>query len=182
MMTTPEIINIGALPNDGEGDPLRTAFRKINNNFAEIFSTGTFTYLGSTTGNTSSQVIFETDANIFTQGVFQINSYTANTPNSQNITINAAINNGANSVKFTAFAISVFGTQVVSNYDMDLSGGNVRILVNPSVNDIVEHFLSAQITFNDTVLEIGIPLELDGYVDSVLGTENDFIITTEQPA
>ena len=28
-----EIINIGTLPNDGEGDPLRVAFGKINNNF-----------------------------------------------------------------------------------------------------------------------------------------------------
>ena len=28
-----ELVNIGANPNDGEGDPLRTAFSKINNNF-----------------------------------------------------------------------------------------------------------------------------------------------------
>ena len=36
---TQEIINIGAQPNDGEGDPLRTAFAKINNNFTQLFST-----------------------------------------------------------------------------------------------------------------------------------------------
>jgi hypothetical protein len=29
-----EIINVGTLPNDGSGDPMRTAFIKINNNFA----------------------------------------------------------------------------------------------------------------------------------------------------
>lgn len=29
-----EIINVGSLPNDGSGDPMRTAFIKINNNFA----------------------------------------------------------------------------------------------------------------------------------------------------
>lgn len=29
-------IDIGALPNDGTGDPLRTAFEKINENFAEL--------------------------------------------------------------------------------------------------------------------------------------------------
>lgn len=33
-----QIINTGALPNDGEGDPLRTAFTKINNNFTELYS------------------------------------------------------------------------------------------------------------------------------------------------
>jgi hypothetical protein len=29
-----EIINVGSLPNDGSGDPMRVAFIKINNNFA----------------------------------------------------------------------------------------------------------------------------------------------------
>lgn len=33
-----EIINTGAYPNDGEGDPLRVAFTKINNNFFELYS------------------------------------------------------------------------------------------------------------------------------------------------
>ena len=33
-----EIINTGALPNDGNGDPLRVAFTKINNNFFELYS------------------------------------------------------------------------------------------------------------------------------------------------
>ena len=32
---TQEIINVGAQPNDGEGDPLRTAFEKVNNNFSQ---------------------------------------------------------------------------------------------------------------------------------------------------
>lgn len=39
MATAPhliEIIDIGQLPNDGTGDPLRVAFDKINNNFASI--------------------------------------------------------------------------------------------------------------------------------------------------
>jgi hypothetical protein len=37
-MYTQEIINIGASPNDGQGDPLRTAFAKINNNFTSLFT------------------------------------------------------------------------------------------------------------------------------------------------
>jgi hypothetical protein len=32
-----QIINIGALPNDGNGDPLRVAFDKINTNFGELY-------------------------------------------------------------------------------------------------------------------------------------------------
>ena len=33
-----EIINVGTVPNDGTGDPLRTAYIKCNNNFAELYS------------------------------------------------------------------------------------------------------------------------------------------------
>jgi len=33
-----QIINIGTLPNDGTGDPLRTAYGKINDNFDELYA------------------------------------------------------------------------------------------------------------------------------------------------
>ena len=35
---TQQIINVGSAANDGSGDPLRTAFQKINSNFSEIYS------------------------------------------------------------------------------------------------------------------------------------------------
>lgn len=34
-----EVIDIGTAPNDGLGDPLRTAFAKTNNNFSQLFAT-----------------------------------------------------------------------------------------------------------------------------------------------
>jgi len=34
---TQQIINIGTLPNDGTGDPLRVAYDKINDNFDQLF-------------------------------------------------------------------------------------------------------------------------------------------------
>jgi hypothetical protein len=37
---TQYVINIGALPNDGTGDPLRTAFNETNLNFNQIFAVG----------------------------------------------------------------------------------------------------------------------------------------------
>ena len=49
-MATQEIINIGTLPNDGEGDPLRVAFAKINNNFSNL--------RGSTTMKVTSKFSF----------------------------------------------------------------------------------------------------------------------------
>jgi len=33
-----ETIEIGAAPNDGAGDPLRTAYGKCNSNFSELYS------------------------------------------------------------------------------------------------------------------------------------------------
>lgn len=37
---TQQIINIGSAANDGTGDPLRTAFNKINTNFTELYTLG----------------------------------------------------------------------------------------------------------------------------------------------
>ena len=39
-MSQPIVINIGALPNDGTGDPLRTAFNDTNLNFSNVFTAG----------------------------------------------------------------------------------------------------------------------------------------------
>jgi hypothetical protein len=33
-----QVINIGIVANDGTGDPLRTAFDKINDNFDEVYA------------------------------------------------------------------------------------------------------------------------------------------------
>jgi len=33
-----QTINTGSTPNKGDGDPLRTAFDKINNNFDELYT------------------------------------------------------------------------------------------------------------------------------------------------
>jgi hypothetical protein len=33
-----QTINVGAAPNDGLGDPIRTAYQKCNNNFNELYS------------------------------------------------------------------------------------------------------------------------------------------------
>lgn len=51
-----ENINIGSTPNAGDGDPLRTAFTKINYNFTELYSnvanlTSSVTSVAGRTGN-----------------------------------------------------------------------------------------------------------------------------------
>lgn len=46
-----EIINIGTSPNDGQGDALRSAFEKCNNNFVQLFSTAGITGLANGTSS-----------------------------------------------------------------------------------------------------------------------------------
>lgn len=46
---TQQLINVGTAPNDATGDPLRTAFTKINANFTEIYSNVQISPTGSGT-------------------------------------------------------------------------------------------------------------------------------------
>lgn len=176
-MATLEVVNVGTLPNDGEGDPLRVAFQKINNNFANLWSTGFFTSNTYTVGNTSGQVIFEAPKSTFSQGLFQIRSGDPGTPDSQDIMLQAHLTNNLDDVKFTAYGTS-FNGNAVCTYDMDVSGSNVRILVNPLLDTTIEHLISSQITWIGNGVP-GLDIALDGFTDSVMSTENDLDITTE---
>jgi len=174
-----EIINIGALPNDGNGDPLRVAFQKINNNFSQLFSTDFTTYEAYSVGLTPGQVIFETPVSSFTQAIFQIDSSRTDNQDSQNITINAAIVNNLSQVKWNGHS-TLFNGNCVTRYDMDVYGGNVRLLVNPMQDTVLFHFISAQVSWTGGNVP-GVPIQLDGYTPvSVMETENGLDITTEQ--
>ena len=177
-MVNYEVINIGAVPNDGQGDPLRVAFGKINNNFATLASTGFITANTITVNGSANQVIFETPKNVFTQGLFQIRSNDEVTNDSQDIMLQAQIDNSGTQIKFTGYGTSFFGN-ALTTYNMDISGSNVRLLVSPLSSATLIHFISAQITYIGPNVP-GAPLELDGYAaGSIMNTENDQEITTE---
>ena len=176
-----EYINIGTSPNDGEGDPLRVAFQKINNNFTQLYSSGFLTYEYTTFDDSADQVIFEVPANLFTQGTFQTNSSNPLTNDSQNITINASIQNDETSVSWNGHSTIVINTYVVSGYDVIVEpiSGNVQLLVSPSVDATLNHLISAQVEKSSFVA--GTPIGLEGFTSEVLGTEIEQIITTETP-
>jgi hypothetical protein len=46
-----EVIDVGTAPNDGLGDPLRTAFAKTNNNFSQLFAAGGVSGIANGTSN-----------------------------------------------------------------------------------------------------------------------------------
>lgn len=178
-MATQEIINIGTLPNDGEGDPLRVAFGKINNNFSNLFATFVNTTISYSSGNTPGQVIFETPANTFTMGQMLIYSADPESNSSQTINLFAQINQEGDGVKFTGSGSTFFGNAITS-YDMVVADGNVQILVNPLISDPMFHFIGSQNLWVGANVP-GIPIELDGYVaNSTMATEIDQTVTTEQ--
>jgi hypothetical protein len=177
-MATQEIINIGTLPNDGEGDPLRVAFAKINNNFSNLFPTGINTSSSYTNGNTAGQLIFETNANTFTTAQLYMYAADAEGNSSQSMQLNAQINQALDDAKFSAVGTSVFGT-ALTTYSMQVSGGNVQLLANPLVDSTVFHFIGSQILWIGANVP-GLLMGIDGYVDSVMSTENDLNVSTEQ--
>lgn len=74
---TQQIINYGAVPNDGTGDPLRTAFIKTDDNFDQIWASGpvgsNITILNNTVGvsNTNGNLILGPNG----IGVVQVNNH-----------------------------------------------------------------------------------------------------------
>ena len=175
---TQEIINIGTQPNDGEGDPLRTAFAKINNNFTQLFSTGFFTSNAYSTGDTAEQVIFTTPVETFTQGIIQINSNDTSSTDTENITLNVSVVNDGSDLTWVGHSTLFFGN-VLTGYDMDIFESNVRVLVNPLIDTTIFHFISAQITWTGVPV-LGLDLLTDAEVDPLtINTEVDFIMQTE---
>lgn len=176
MSTTPlysqEIINIGANPNDGTGDPLRVAFDKINNNFTNLFQTFLNSTVAYTFGNTQGQVIFEAPVASFSQGQFYIKSIANGTPDSQSIQLFAQIDNSNTDVKFTGYGTTYFGN-ALTNFDMVVASGNVQVLVNPLLNEDMTHLVNSQIMYISPS-QVGDNLTASGYSGNVvLTTENN---------
>ena len=174
-MATLEVINVGSSANDGTGDPLRVAFEKVNNNFANLWATGFNTTDAVTIGN-STQAIFTVPVAAFTQATLQVNTTDANSANSQNIVINAAISSDGNSVKFTGHSTTFFGDPL-TNYDMDVVSGNVVLYSVPLVDSQLNHFIAYQITYY--TLPEGSYIVINQDTTDYLGTEASQILITE---
>jgi hypothetical protein len=142
-LTNQQVINVGAVPNDGTGDPLRTAFIKINDNFTNLFATTTTFSTANTIGSSPGQIIYSSELSNFNQVQFNIRS-TDNNSNSQNITLFAQLNDDSTSVKFSAYGTTFFGN-AVCRYDMDVNGSNVRILCDPLVSANLTHTVFSQL-------------------------------------
>ena len=183
MSTTPlfsqEIINIGSNPNDGNGDALRVAFDKVNNNFANLYQTFVNSTVSYTFGNISGQVIFETPVSTFTQGQFYVKTIDGGTPDTQDIQLYAQLSNDGTEVKFTGYGSTFFGN-AVAQYDMTVANGNVQILANPLVSDDMTHLINSQVMWIGPNGP-GMALTPNGYdANAVLSTQSSVTLTSEQ--
>ena len=110
-MATQQIINIGSSPNDGNGDPLRTAFQKTNQNFSVLFGISGITGIANGTSNISIPVA--------------------------NSNIVMSVGNVANVVTVVANGMSTLGNLSVSSY---VNAGNVTsagtILANGTIQSL----------------------------------------------
>ena len=99
-----EIINVGTAPNDGLGDPIRTAFIKTNNNFSQLFSL---------------------EANSISSGTSNIRIPSANA------NIYASVANVANVVTITTTGLETIGLITTGAATI---GGNLTVFGNISAN------------------------------------------------
>ena len=171
-----QLVNIGVLPNDGEGDPLRTAFQKINNNFVFLQQTSSNIASAVTLDDTADQVIWEYPADEFTQALIQIQSYREDNNDSQNALLGVQIYNDLSDVKYTIYGVTNVGNWL-TQYDMDVLDGNVRLLMNPLQDTVIQHFISYQVTFAG---DLGVGVTMATEDDGALVTETgNVFITTE---
>lgn len=171
-----QLVNVGGLPNDGEGDPLRTAFQKINNNFIYMQQTSANITSAVTLDDAPNQVIFEYPANEFSQAIIQIKSFRSDNNDTQNALVTAQIANDQSDISYSISNITKIGDWL-TQYDMDVADGNVRVLVNPLQNEPITHFIAYQVTWTG---DLGVGLSLTAENGDGLVTEiGNVAITTE---
>ena len=178
MAQNQEIINIGATPNDQQGDPLRTAFTKVNNNFTQLFQASSVinTVYGSGGANI---VLWEYEAATFATGEFDIYTIDQVTGNAQSVTIDASTNYFSTDVKFTAHS-TLFHGDPITQYSMALVGPNIQLIANAISTNLLTHYIDSSI-MQKTITQATLAIGLDGYPNSgyALATESDVWLTTE---
>jgi hypothetical protein len=131
---TRQIINIGDLPNDGTGDPLRVAYDKINQNFENLFDTTTNVTTTEIVTSDPNQIVFETPIIGFSQATFLVRTINTANSDAQFVKLNAILS--MTGITFVG-SNTMFSGGALNTYDMDvdIASGNIRLLVTPLIMD-----------------------------------------------
>ena len=144
---TIQLVNLGTYANDGAGDDLRTAFTKVNSNFAEL---DTLTIVGGTNLGSGSPVFGSIVADAGTGNKLSFRSISAGA--------NIVVSNDSNTISITTtgtITANLTGN-VAGNVTGNLTGnvtgnvtGNLTGNVAGKVSDISNHKLSALADVSD---------------------------------
>ena len=173
---SPDIINVGASPNDGQGDPIRTAFIKTNANFSTLFAlpndTPPTTLVGSA-GDVPGMYAYNSsyfyycfaswngNSTIWAQ-VAQINSVSVNKINNGNSNVSIAgananvtvtVNSVANLATFSTAGLSVNGN-ITGNYFIG-NGSQLTGIISSYSNANVANFIPTYSGNIGSLLSIG---------------------------
>jgi hypothetical protein len=153
-----ELINVGAAPNDGQGDPIREAFTKCNNNFTELFSGSgnnaisngnSVVQISTANGNISMSVSGTANvAVVTTTGITVSNTLTAANIDAVNLVIN-----NISSDDSTFITIE---DGVIVNGEISAAGNIVGANITALGNAFVTNVLTANILLAATG-NIGVP-------------------------
>lgn len=166
-------VNLGTVANDGTGDDLRTAFNKVNQNFANYQAVGIPTQNISASG-TVEAAFFVGDGSgltaIPTSGLYSnanVSSYLPTYSGSVTdvtVTGNITLNNPLSSLVVSG---NVFfgGAMIESGYQQYKPTGNVKVTANVNVTRILLHPYGTIVSFGANV---GLPnTSVDGTVVSI---------------
>ena len=142
---TQQIINVGSAPNDGLGDPIRTAFIKTNDNFTELYATGGVTGIANGTSNVRIPAA-NSNATVSVDGVSNVAVFTSTGANLVALTTAGNITAVGNISGTYYFGNGAFLTGVggggggqsiangTSNVNIPVADGNVEFAVGGTAN------------------------------------------------
>lgn len=186
-----EVINVGAAPNDGQGDPIRTSFIKTNNNFGELYARAQENPPGSLIGSVGDQAgMYAYDSHFFYYCYLDYDGSSEIWAEIPNTVIDAIeIANGTSNVSIpTANGNVLIGVANVANVAVFSSGGanftsitasaaviNGDLTVTGNAN-LSGNIVGDRIVNGTTSIEI--PVANGNATVSVAGTANVVVFTT----
>jgi hypothetical protein len=102
-------------------------------------------FTATTLNDSINQVVYQRPITQFSTGVIQLTSRSSTTNASQTVTLTVTKKTDNTGVRFNAYGTEFEGTPL-TRYEVDYGYGNVRILVNPILNNTIVHTGTYQIS------------------------------------